>query len=101
MFFPSKLVDFRIFFGYKCVVFQKIGEKIAVAGFYDKAKFTPKRFKWHTREYKIEEITIASDIKDGGVKKRMYSVLCSGNLYRICFNRDDEIWILEEVWLPG
>jgi len=82
-------------------MFQRIGEKIAVVGVYNHGTFTPKRFKWHTREYPIEEITLASDIKDGGVRKRLYSTLSKGNLYRLCFNRDDEGWTLEEVWAEG
>ena len=79
-------------------MFQAIQEKIAVIGVYDRANFTPKKFKWHTREYFIEEITLKADIKDGNVKKRMYSVLSKGNLYRLLFNRDQEIWFLEEIW---
>ncbi len=82
-------------------MFQKIAENISVAGVYDKASFEPRKFKWHTREYKVEEITMTADIKDGGVRKRMYSVLSAGNLYRLCFNRDNELWILEEVWNDG
>ena len=82
-------------------MFQSIKEKIAVLGVYDKGTFVPKKFKWHTREYKVEEITIASDIKDGGVRKRIYSVLSQGQLYRLSFNREGEIWSLEEIWHEG
>ena len=82
-------------------MFVNVQEKIAVAGVYDKGTFIPRRFKWHTREYKVEEITLSSDIRDGSVKKRVYSVLCQGDLFRICFNRENESWTLEEVWNEG
>lgn len=82
-------------------MYEEVKEKISVAGIYDKAVFTPKKFKWKLRDYPIEQITLVSELRDGGVKKRMYSVMSAGNLYRLCFNRDSEAWILEAVWNEG
>ncbi|MBI4091406.1 hypothetical protein HY419_01485 [candidate division WWE3 bacterium] len=82
-------------------MFTPIDEKISVLGVYYKARFTPKKFKWHTREYKVEEITMVSDTKDGGVRRRIYSILSLGNLYRLSFNRETETWTLKEVWCEG
>ena len=79
-------------------MYQTIHETIAVAGVYEQHKFTPKKFKWRNRQYVIDQITLSSAIKDGGVQFRTYSVMSGGNLYRLMFNRDDEGWFLEEVW---
>jgi hypothetical protein len=79
-------------------VFQTIGEPIVVAGVYQSFHFIPKKFKWGSREYLIDEITLISNIKDGGVKKRLYSVLSGPNLYRLEFNRETEQWLLQEIW---
>jgi hypothetical protein len=82
-------------------MYQTIHEKVAVAGVYDKALFLPKKLKWHGRELRISKVTFANDYKDGGVRWRMYSVMAGGNLYRLSFNRETEVWMLEEVWHEG
>jgi len=79
-------------------VYQTIAETIAVAGVYQHFRFIPRKFKWGSREYLIDQVTLVSDIKDSGVKKRLYSVLSGPNLYRLEFNRETEGWRLQEVW---
>lgn len=79
-------------------MFQTITEEIAVVGTYERGHFTPKKFKWRSKTHLITEITLATDAKDGGVRKRRYSVMSGGNLYRLEFNRDNEHWLLTEVW---
>jgi hypothetical protein len=69
-----------------------------VAGVYQDHHFNPKRFQWRQRLYSIDTTTFVSDNKDGGVRKRHYSVMSGGNLYRLEFNRDTEQWLLMEVW---
>ncbi|HSW90002.1 MAG TPA: hypothetical protein VLH19_03980 [Patescibacteria group bacterium] len=78
--------------------FQTIGEKVIVAGVYTGAKFYPKKFLWQKQTYLIEKITLVTDMHEGQTKKRMYSVTVGSNLYRLVFNRDSEVWVLEEVW---
>ncbi|HZZ98771.1 MAG TPA: hypothetical protein VFG51_02455 [Candidatus Saccharimonadia bacterium] len=82
-------------------MYQTIHEKVAVAGVYNKTRFTPKKLKWKGRELEISKITFVNDFKDGGVRSRMYSVMAGGNLYRLNFNRETEIWTLEEMWYEG
>ncbi|PWU24015.1 hypothetical protein C5B42_00970 [Candidatus Cerribacteria bacterium 'Amazon FNV 2010 28 9'] len=72
---------------------------MSVIGIYEHAHFIPKKFRWRDRVYLIQEITLVSDIRDGLIKKRMYSVLCNKTLYRLLFNRETEDWKLEEVWV--
>lgn len=81
-------------------MYQTIHEQISVAGVYDhgRLKFTPKKIKWRQRLYTVDEITLTSDVKDGGVRQRFYSMVCGPNVYRVVFNRDTEAWWLEEVW---
>jgi len=85
-------------------MYQRIDEKIAVVGVYQPAsrlKFEPKKFLWLHKTYLVEAITLVNDVKDGGVRKRLYSLVSGGNIYRVCFNRDSEIWQLEEIWYDG
>ncbi len=85
-------------------MYQTIGEAIEVVGIFHQAKrlkFEPKKFLWRGKVYPVQEITLANDFKDGGVRKRWYSLLSGGNVYRVCFNRESEAWQLEEVWCDG
>ena len=80
-------------------MYQTIHEPIAVAGVYRQGKFEPKKFQWGGRTLPVKEVTLVIDSKDGGVRKRHYSILSGGNVYRLCFNREAESWLLEEMWM--
>lgn len=85
-------------------MYQRIDETIAVIGVYRPAqrpKFQPKKFQWQDKTLVIQEVTLANDVKDGGVRKRYYSVVVGENAYRLSFNRETEIWTLEEIWYEG
>lgn len=80
-------------------MYQTIHETIAVAGVYDRAKFLPKSFVWRQRKRAVSEITLMANINDGGIKKRHYAVIAENNLYRLLFDRQNEVWWLEEIWM--
>lgn len=79
--------------------YQPIHDSIVVAGVYRQGKFTPKKFQWRNRTLQIDEITLVSDVKDGGVRKRLYSVVVGTDVFRLEFDRDNESWLLAEVWV--
>ncbi len=80
-------------------MYQTIGEEISVVGSYKNHHFNPYKFLWRNKPYKIDQITLTSDVKDGGIKKRWYSVVVGQEVYRILFNRETETWTLEELWV--
>lgn len=80
-------------------MFQTIGERVEVIGSYSKGPFYPKKMKWNGRIFAIEKVTLISDIRDGDVKKRLYSFTSGKDLYRLMFNRETENWMLEEIWV--
>lgn len=80
-------------------MYQTIHEPIAVVGSYARGTFTPRKFLWRHRQYPISQITLRSDVKDGGVRYRIYSVLANQELYRLSFDRDNEQWELTELWV--
>lgn len=83
-------------------MYQTIGETIAVVGRYANrpgALFQPVKFQWRQRTYVIEKITLLTEIKDGLVRSRLYSVLVKGTVYRLLFNRELERWTVEEIWV--
>jgi len=80
-------------------MYQTINEDIAVLGIYKNSFFVPKKFKWNHRVYGVQEITLLNDVSEGSIKKRLYSVVSNGNLYRLEFNRSSEKWRIAEVWV--
>lgn len=80
-------------------MYQTISEQIAVLGIYDSGNFIPKKLRWKQKVLKVDEITIFGDLKEGNTRKRLYSLVCQGIVYRVVFNRDRETWMLEEVWV--
>lgn len=88
-------------------MYQTIGESIEVIGVYGSGRrggslpltFRPLRFRWGKRVYRVEQITLVAEVKDGGVPGRSYSVVVGGTVYRLYFNRTQENWILKELWV--
>jgi hypothetical protein len=79
-------------------MYQTVNENISVLGVYSSQVFIPKKFKWKDKIFPIKEITLLNNVRDGVIRKRLYSVLSGVNLYRIEFNRDSENWKILEVW---
>lgn len=86
-------------FRYSYFMYQTIHEDIIMAGVYSQSKFAPKKFEWKKKIYQVDQVTLVADIKDGGVKKRLFSLVSSGEVYRIFFDRESEKWWLEEKWV--
>lgn len=80
------------------VMYQTIDERIDVVGVYQQGGFKPVKFRWRSQLYHVDQITLRSEFKDGGVKKRQFSVVSGGNVYRLVFDRDNETWQIAEVW---
>lgn len=83
----------------KLSMYQKIHEEIKVAGVYKNHTFLPFKLLWQNRQLKIDEVTLVSDVKDGMVKKRFYSVTVGKDVLRILFNRETETWTIDEIWV--
>ena len=82
-------------------MYQPVQDAISVAGVFSSGKFNPRKFLWNKREYFVEEITLESKVKDGGVRQQFYSVLSGGTLYRLRYTLDSQEWQLSEVWYEG
>lgn len=80
-------------------MYQTISEPIAVLGVYNHGNFVPRKLKWKQRVLKVDQITMCNDLREGQTRKRLYSVVCKGTVYRVLFNRDRETWTLEEIWV--
>ncbi len=83
------------------VMYQRLHETVVVAGVYHHSQFEPVWFDWQQKRYQIKQVTLVTDVKDGGVNKRLYSVQAGNDIYRLEFNRDTDDWILKAVWIEG
>ena len=80
-------------------MYETIGEKIEVAGAYCGGCFQPKKFRWRDRLYPIKAVTFVTDLRNGRTLQRRYSVLSGPQAYRLLFDRNEESWLLEELWV--
>ncbi|HEX7017863.1 MAG TPA: hypothetical protein VF209_03070 [Patescibacteria group bacterium] len=80
-------------------MFTKLHDRIQVIGIFTFKGFIPKKFQWKDKVYLINQVTLVSDVKDGGLRQRWYSVEVRGNVYRLLYNRDHDEWWLEEVYV--
>ena len=99
IFYHIASCQLRYLFWYTDTMYQIIHERIEVAGVYKNARFEVRKFLWKDREFKVSEVTLVSDVRDGAARLRWYSVVAKGTVYRIIFNRETEVWWLEEVWV--
>jgi hypothetical protein len=70
-----------------------------VAGVYAQGKFTPKKFEWRRKLFTIQQVNSVHDFKDGSVRKRRFAVMAEQTVFLLEFNRDQEEWILEQLWV--
>ncbi len=87
------------FYMYSWGMYQTIGEQISVIGVYAHQAFVPRKFLWQKKEYLIDKITFVTDIRDGATRKRCYAATSGANSYRLLFNRNEETWILDQLWV--
>lgn len=80
-------------------MYHTVDEMIDVVGSYSRGRFVPRKFRWGKRVLTIDQITLQSDAKDGGVRKRLVSVVVGKDVFRLEFNRETEQWYLREVWV--
>ena len=95
------VVVFLGIFRFTVTMYQTIHEPIKVAGVFNRSVFKPTWFEWRRQLFKVEQITLISDYKQGLVKIKIYSVIAKGNLYRLQFSLNSGDWILENVWIDG
>lgn len=80
-------------------MYQRLHEVVIVAGVFHHSQFEPIWFDWQQQRHQVEETTLVTDVKDGGVSKQIYSVQTKDDLFRLEFNRDTDDWLLTAVWI--
>jgi len=82
-------------------VYHHIHEPITVAGIYEHGRFRPIKFRWQQQLFTITQICSVHDFRDGSIHKRRFSVMAKDTVYLLEFNRQQEHWFLEELWVES
>ncbi len=78
-------------------IMTEIQEAINVWVFFEKNLIKPHLFFWHGRQIKIDKINLVHTSKNGQSLFYHFSVSSGGNFYRLKFDTNKMVWILEEV----
>jgi hypothetical protein len=79
-------------------MFTEIHEPIITLVSYERAGMQLKRFRWRNQLFAVEKVTAVTNIRDGSVRQRRWSVVSGGAVYRLLFDRVAETWELEAVY---
>jgi hypothetical protein len=77
----------------------QINEPIDVIAKFSKGSITPLIFKYKSRVIKIESVDLKYDLHQDKVNFSSFSVLANGNSYKINYNDQTHLWILEEIFI--
>lgn len=76
----------------------QINEPIDVVAKFSKGNITPLVFKYKSRVLKIESVDLKYDFHRDKVGFSSFSVLANGNSYKISYNNQNYLWVLEEIF---
>ncbi len=82
-------------------MYQRMHETIRVAGVFAASNFRPVWFDWQGRKMDIDDITLITDFKQGGIRHKIYSVVVTGDVYRLVYDLKNQDWFVEAVWEGG
>jgi hypothetical protein len=81
-------------------MYQEVKEKIKVMAIFSGGKVIPKVFKWSGRDYKVSNINIIYEEREGKAINYFFSVTCmSGGVFKLKYSDIKLIWVLEEYWV--
>lgn len=81
-------------------MYEKVGDKIKVLAVFEGGAVIPKIFKWKDRTYKIKNVNLAYQEREGRSINYYYSVDClDGGVFKLCYNDEKLTWTIEEFWV--
>jgi hypothetical protein len=77
----------------------KVHEDVDVYAVFAKGLLVPRAFRWSGRTYTIEQVHQRWSGRNGGMRLHYFAVSAEGNAYKLCFNAQELLWMLEEVYV--
>jgi hypothetical protein len=80
-------------------MYTSIDEKVKMVAVFEKGQIIPRLFRWHSRDYKIKEISIRYQEREGRSINYFFGVETdTGNVFKLRYNDEQLTWWLTEVW---
>jgi hypothetical protein len=80
-------------------MYDSINEKIKVLAVFENGIIAPRLFSWSNRNYKIKNISMRYQDKEGASVEHFFSVETDdGGVFKLSLNNVSMVWKLREVW---
>jgi hypothetical protein len=80
-------------------MYTNINKKIKMMALFENGKIIPKVFRYEGRDYKIKEISIVYQEREGRSINHYFSVETEdGNVFKLRYNDEKLTWWLDEIW---
>lgn len=77
---------------------EAINQPIDVLVAFLQKKVVPLSFSWAKKKYSIDQVNMVYKKKEGQNLFYIYTVMSEGAYYKLCFNTNDNKWLLEEAF---
>jgi len=80
-------------------MYTKVEKKIKMIALFENGKIIPKIFKYSNRDYKVVEISLAYEERDGRSVNYYFGIATdNGNVMKLRYNDVGLTWWLDEIW---
>lgn len=80
-------------------MYTKVDKKVKMMALFEDGKIVPKVFRYSNREYKVKEINLAYQERDGRSINYYFGIETEdGNVMKLRYNDERLTWWLDEIW---
>ena len=80
-------------------MYTNINEQVKMIVVFDRGIVTPRLFRWHNRDYKVSEISMRYQEREGRSVNYFFGIETdNGNVFKLRYNDEQLAWWLMEVW---
>lgn len=80
-------------------MYTKVDKKIKMIALFENGKIVPKIFKYSSRDYKVSEVSLAYNERDGRSINYYFGVQTEdGHVMKLRYNNEQLVWWLDEIW---
>ncbi len=72
-------------------------ERIKVLAEFENGGVVPRIFKWHNKNYKIKEVCLSYQEREGNWINYLFSAETAGGIYKLKFSSGSLLWTIEEI----
>lgn len=80
-------------------MYEQLDEPVETFVQFKNGKTIPRSFTWRGKKHEIEKVGLLYERQNGRVNRHYFSVLSGGALYKLYFDTERLLWVLEEVYV--